>query len=889
MTKPLSWLSFAIGAVIVVWMGTAFMGANLLAFIITAAIAGGYVLGFSELLRYQKDSHSLHATVVNTSAPVETLGTWLNQLAPNLQLPVEQRIIEERSVIPTPVLTPYLVGLLVMLGLIGTFIGMVDTLKGAVIALESNSELEAVRSGLAAPIKGLGMAFGTSVAGVSASAALGLISTLSKRDRLNAWRELESIIGSHFGRFSIASERQRTFIAIQEQAQQWPNLVDRLGQLGDHLETMGKNVCDTLTKQQQQSLADTAHTVTEMTTKLQSSMQQELTATTTQMGAMVEPILERVLSHGQEQLQTAQNQWHQTNSDQLQVQIAAIKESTGDLQGYWQSGIEAQKTAQQDLIQKQQSWSDNIHQQISDSVSQTQQTIGHSLDNWLTQQNKAQQEHQTALATANEKIIADVLSQQEKQNTWNESITQQIEHSINQTQLSIGATLETWLTQQNKTQQEHLATLATANEKIIADAISQQEKQSVWNESITQKIEHSIDQTQTSIAQTLSSWLQEENTQEQARRETFANTNQRIFDEILAQQQQQNQRLNQQNESVESMQQQLQEHLISTQNKLGETLSRWLEQQSNTDQARLDAINTGNQNQFDELLNKHRQHAAALTKQQQTLTDSVAAIISDAESLLTARQRQQEQWQEQQQHLTQSFFELTEQELTQLRDKEIQRSLAAQTAFDDLQKSMSEQLGQLTQAVQTPMGELMATAAESPKVAAQVLSQLRTEMSSALERDNQILQERQTIMTQLDELATSVAGATTEQRDVIIEMAEACSKTLSEVSERFSAKVDSDIDKLTDGIDNATASSIEMTTLAETFASAVQDYQTANSQLLDHFGSLEAQITAMNDRSDEQMGYYVAQAREIIDHSLSSQQEMIEQLRRLGRETTSAG
>jgi hypothetical protein len=37
------------------------------------------------------------------------------------------------------------------------------------------------------------------------------------------------------------------------------------------------------------------------------------------------------------------------------------------------------------------------------------------------------------------------------------------------------------------------------------------------------------------------------------------------------------------------------------------------------------------------------------------------------------------------------------------------------------------------------------------------------------------------------------------------------------------------------------------------------------------------------ERSDEQMSYYVAQAREIIDQSMLSQREIIEELRRLGQ------
>ena len=67
--------------------------------------------------------------------------------------------------LPGPALTPYLVGLLVMLGMLGTFLGMVVTFKGAVFALEGSTDLQAIRSALAEPIKGLGLSFGTSVAG----------------------------------------------------------------------------------------------------------------------------------------------------------------------------------------------------------------------------------------------------------------------------------------------------------------------------------------------------------------------------------------------------------------------------------------------------------------------------------------------------------------------------------------------------------------------------------------------------------------------------------------------------------------------------------------------------------------------------------------------------
>ena len=47
-------------------------------------------------------------------------------------------------------------------------------------------------------------------------------------------------------------------------------------------------------------------------------------------------------------------------------------------------------------------------------------------------------------------------------------------------------------------------------------------------------------------------------------------------------------------------------------------------------------------------------------------------------------------------------------------------------------------------------------------------------------------------------------------------------------------------------------------------------------------GRFEQSLDQSSSRSDEQMGYYVAQAREIIDQSMLSQREIIDELRRLG-------
>jgi hypothetical protein len=51
-------------------------------------------------------------------------------LHPSLRNAVRLRVEGERVAMPGPALTPYLVGLLVLLGMLGTLLGMVATLRG---------------------------------------------------------------------------------------------------------------------------------------------------------------------------------------------------------------------------------------------------------------------------------------------------------------------------------------------------------------------------------------------------------------------------------------------------------------------------------------------------------------------------------------------------------------------------------------------------------------------------------------------------------------------------------------------------------------------------------------------------------------------------------------
>lgn len=89
---------------------------------------------------------------------------------------IRSRLDEERDI------SRYLVGLLIFLGLLGTFWGLLDTLNavGAVISGlslggEIASVFEELRAGLAAPLDGMGTAFSSSLFGLAGALVLGFV------------------------------------------------------------------------------------------------------------------------------------------------------------------------------------------------------------------------------------------------------------------------------------------------------------------------------------------------------------------------------------------------------------------------------------------------------------------------------------------------------------------------------------------------------------------------------------------------------------------------------------------------------------------------------------------------------------------------------------------
>ena len=86
-----------------------------------------------------------------------------------------------------------------------------------------------------------------------------------------------------------------------------------------------------------------------------------------------------------------------------------------------------------------------------------------------------------------------------------------------------------------------------------------------------------------------------------------------------------------------------------------------------------------------------------------------------------------------------------------------------------------------------------------------------------------------------------------------------------------------------------TGSAVEVASLGDAFGVAVRLFGESNDRLMAHLQRIEAALDKSLMRSDEQLAYYVAQAREVIDLSMLSQKQIVENLQQLASQRATAG
>ncbi len=656
MKKHAFHFAFAAGAIALLWVAATVASSHLLVLAMTGVIGAVYVFGALELRQYRDHTQRLAQALDAVPQDLQQLGDWLGQVPSPLQNAVRQRVEGEPGALPGPALTPYLVGLLVMLGMLGTFLGMVVTLNGAVFALEGASNVQGMRAAFSEPMRGLGLAFGTSVAGVATSAMLGLMSSLARRERGRTAQQLDQLIGTRLRRFSLAHQRLETFQALQQKSQALPAVVQQLQTLMAQMERHSQQLGERLLAHQDHFHREVKTVYTGLASSVDQSLRSSLGASMQLASESIRPVVQSTMDDMARQAQALHERMVENTREQLASLNQQFSQSAQSVAQTWHAAL-----AQHEQV------SSGLLRGMDHTLAQFDQTLEARSQALIGAVHTAQSEQQAQQAAADGQRLA----------AWTASL------------------------------QEMAATL-----------------QSGW------------------------------------------------------------------------------------------------------------------------------QHTGQQTLAQQQAVCDTLARTAEAVTL----------------------------ELSALREQEAQRGDAAVNRLAELQTAVAQHLSTLGDALEAPISRLIETASEAPKAAAEVIGQLRQEISVSVARDNALLEERTRILGTLSTLLDDIHHASSEQRGVIDALVTSSQDVLSRASDAFQSQVAAETGKLGDIAAQVTASAVDVASLGETLAFAVRSSNETHEKLIANLQRIEAAIGQSMARSDEQLAYYVAQAREIIDLSIGSQKDVLEAL-----------
>ncbi|MGM0454092.1 MAG: hypothetical protein ACQERN_13095 [Thermodesulfobacteriota bacterium] len=108
------------------------------------------------------------------------------------------------------------------------------------------------------------------------------------------------------------------------------------------------------------------------------------------------------------------------------------------------------------------------------------------------------------------------------------------------------------------------------------------------------------------------------------------------------------------------------------------------------------------------------------------------------------------------------------------------------------------------------------------------------------------------------------------------------SKTLMEETvQRFTQQMADKAGRFIEVAEQFAGSAAEMASLGDAFGTAVTLFAESNSQMGENLQRIEEALEKASARNDDQLAYYVAQAREIIDYCLQSQKEILDGLQQI--------
>ncbi|WP_102804692.1 DUF802 domain-containing protein [Burkholderia pseudomallei] len=764
---------FFAGLAAVCWIGAGYAVSNPVALAVTLVIAAGYLAGALELRRYRQATSTLAQAVAALSEPPAALGAWLERLHPSLRHAVRVRVEGERVALPGPALTPYLVGLLVLLGMLGTLIGMVMTLRGTGAALESSTDLQAIRASLAAPVKGLGFAFGTLIAGVATSAMLGLLSALCRRERLDAAQALDAKIATTLRVHSHAHQRDETFRLLQRQADLMPTLVDRLQAMMHSLEQQSAASAERQIAGQQAFLGKAEETYARLASSVGQSLTDSVAESARVAGSALQPVMETTMAGLARETAALHDALTQAVQRQLDGLSAGFETTAAHVADVWRHALAD-------------------HQRSSDSLAQR-------------------------LHGSIERIV-------ESFDRRSADLLDGVRARLDATASSVSDAWRGALAQQEQANEAH----AERNRQALETAAATFERHSA-------ALLRTIGESHSALQATLES-------RDEQRLATWTDS------------------------------------LGSIAAKLGTEWAQTSAQAANRQQAICDAL-AHTSRDLSAQATAFEQHTAALLR---AMSESHSALQATLES---RDEQRLATW-------TDSLGSIAAKLGTEWEQTSAQAANRQQAIYDALAhtaRDLSAHTQAHASATIAEISQLVQAASEAPRVAAEVVAELRQKLSDSMVRDTAMLEERNRMLATLETLLDAVNHASSEQRAAVDALVATSSALLQRVGTQFTDEVGTQTDRLGGVAAQITGSAVEIASLGDALGAAVQSFGESNDKLVAHLQRIEAALDKSLARSDEQLAYYVAQAREVIDLSMMSQKQIIEELQRVGGERASAG
>ncbi|EMH3540540.1 DUF802 domain-containing protein, partial [Burkholderia multivorans] len=871
--------------------------------------------------------------VAALAEPPARLDAWLDTLPAGLRGAVRARIDGTRVALPGPALTPYLVGLLVLLGMLGTLLGMVVTLKGTGAALESATDLDAIRASLIAPVKGLGFAFGTSIAGVATSAMLGLLSALVRRERSEAAQQLDAQIATTLRVHTPAHRRDESFRLLQQQADTMPALVDRLQTMMTTLEARSVALHERQLESQQVFFDRTEQAYARLASSVGASLQESAAESARVAGAALQPVVAATMTGLAQEMAALRDTVSGAVQRQLDGLTNGFEAATANVTAAWHRALDAQRSAGDAVAQRLDTtlgqFADTFAQRSADLLdgvaTRLESTEGRLADAWRDALSRQEQvgetlagQHARALSDAAatfEHHSASTLAAMRDAHThlqtelaardaqrlaaWNDSLAamaaklgdewqragaksadrqQEICDALAQTTRDLAAQAATFEQRSN----DLLTTIRDSHTGLQTQlAARDEERLSAWNESLA------------AMAAKLGDEWQRAGVHSAGRQQEICDALAQTTRDLAAQAATFEQRSNDLLTTIRDSHTGLQTQLAARDE---ERLSAWNESLAamaaklGDEWQRAGVHSAGRQQEIcDALAQTTRDLAAQAATFEQRSNDLLTTIRDSHTGLQTQLAARDEQ-------RLSAWNDSLAAMAAALRDEWQQASAHAAARQQDICDTLARTANDIAAQAQAQasdtineIGRLVQAASEAPKAAADVVAELRQRLSESMVRDTAMLEERSRLLATLETLLGAVNHASTEQRAAIDALVSTSADLLDRIGARFNDTVDAQSRKLDAVAAQVTAGAVDVASLGDAFGAAVQVFGESNDKLLAHLQRIEAALEKSLARSDEQLEYYVAQAREVIDLSMMSQKQIVEDLQQIAGRRTSVG